>query len=272
MSNFSQLVNKFLIKYLFTVCQRLSLACAIVFCLSIPSGAWAGYLGLVNGRSSDPLNLSELSLEAGFVSGDLGAVSYQYAGVRFNAHVSQRVVVFGDFGSSEFGNADGVPFGLGAIYHLDNQRINKNVNIAFKASYHAGDYSLTDLKLNITNTSFELLVSGVAVENVTGYVNFGYHLINIDIGGVSENKQMGFGAGLAIPMGPGELYAGFDFIDEVTLGIGFRYFIQPREPIIQSEDADAVEDEGADPDADADAAADTNEEVGKATDIETETE
>jgi len=32
-----------------------------------------------------------------------------------------------------------------------------------------------------------------------------------------------------VPLGPGEIYAGFEFIDEVTLGAGFRFFIQQKE-------------------------------------------
>ena len=143
-------VNKFSISRFASRSSGLSLACAAILCLLLPGAATAEYLGLVNGRSSDPENQSVLSLEAGVVSGDLGAVAYQYAGVRFNAHVSRRIVVFGDVGSSEFGAAEGTPFGIGGIYHLDNQRFNRKIDVAFKGSYHAGDYSVSNLKLNIT--------------------------------------------------------------------------------------------------------------------------
>lgn len=212
----------------------LSLARALKFFLlyaflSLPTAAFAEYLGLLNGRSADPGSYGPMSVEAGIISGSLGTVDYQHFGVRLNSRVSDKVVVFGDLGNSQFGTSDGTPFGLGVFVHLPNQKINERLDMALKASYHAGGYTVSGRSLNITATSFELLVSGLAEEGVGGYASLGVHRLNIEFGGVDGSTEFGFGAGLSVPLGPGEAYAGFDFIDEVTLGVGFRYFLKPVE-------------------------------------------
>ncbi|MFT5893300.1 MAG: hypothetical protein ACI8VW_000165 [bacterium] len=202
-----------------------------LLCLSnFPSCAYAEYLGLVFGRSANPANQSDLSVESGVVSGQLGSVDFRYLGVRFNSRVAPNVVVFGDFGSSEFGASDGFPFGLGALFYLANQKINPRLDIAFKASYHEAGYSVSEVRLSITGLSLELVVSGTASEGVNGYVNFGHHQIDVKFDGLDSRNELGFGAGMSLALGPGEVYAGFDFIDEITLGIGFRYFIQSTQP------------------------------------------
>jgi hypothetical protein len=86
-------------------------------------------------------------------------------------------------------------------------------------------YSVADARLSISGLSLEVVVSGTTVEGINGYINFGYHQIDVKFGGLDSRKELGFGAGMALPLGLGEAYGGFDFIDEVTLGIGFRYFI-----------------------------------------------
>lgn len=195
----------------------------------LPGAAKAEYLGLLNGRSADPASYSAMSVEAGVITGSLGTVDYQHFGVRLNSRVSDKVVVFGDLGNTQFGASDGTPFGLGVFVHLPNQRINEKLDMALKASYHAGGYTVSGRSLNITATSFELLFSGLAEEGVGGYASLGVHRLNIEFGGVDGSTEFGFGAGLSVPIGPGEAYAGFDFIDEVTLGVGFRYFLSQVE-------------------------------------------
>jgi hypothetical protein len=106
-----------------------------LLCLSnFPGSASAEYLGLVFGRSANPASQSDLSLEAGIVSGQLGSVDFRYLGVRLNSRVAPNIIVFGDIGSSEFGASDGFPYGLGAQFHFANQKINPRLDMAFKAS------------------------------------------------------------------------------------------------------------------------------------------
>ncbi len=191
--------------------------------------AQAEYLGLLNGRSANPGNQTDLSVELGIVTGDLGVVDYQNIGARVNYRVSPEIVVIGDVGVSEFGDADGTPFGLGILYHLSNQRISSALDISGKASYHTGEYDVGGLKGDVSSLSFEALFSGVepiSANGVSWYANVGFHRLNVDFGASDSSNELGFGGGLTLPTGRGEAYAGFDFIDEMTFGLGFRYYVQ----------------------------------------------
>lgn len=203
---------------------------ALLCVLNFPGVASAEYLGLVLGRSANPANQSDVSVEAGLVSGQLGMIDYRYLGVRLNSRVAPNIVLFGDMGSSEFGTSKGNPYGLGFTYHFAKQKINPRLDLALKAAYHAVNYRVQETRLSITGLSAELVISGVAAEGISGYINVGYHQLDVKFGGLESRKELGFGAGIALPFGPGEAFAGFDFIDEVTLGIGFRYFLQPIQP------------------------------------------
>lgn len=190
----------------------------------------AEYLGLLSGRSANPGSLTDLSIELGFVTGDLGDADYQNIGARFNYRLTPEFVVFGDVGISEFGATDGTPFGLGAIYFLSNQRISDTLDIAGKASYHVGDFSFSESSGDISGLSLEILISGQEPINANGlgwYANVGIHRLSVDFGFVNDaSTELGLGGGLILPVGPGEAYAGIDLIDEATFGIGIRYFVQ----------------------------------------------
>lgn len=204
-------------------------AAAIILSLSVTT-VQAEYLGLLSGRSANPGSMTDLSVELGFISGDLGDVDYQNIGARVNYRLSPELVVFGDVGISEFGPTDGTPFGLGAIYFLSNQRISENLDIAGKASYHTGDYDFAGVSSDISGLSLEVLVSGqepISANGMGWYANAGFHRLSIDFGFRDDStNEIGLGGGLILPVGPGEAYAGIDFIDEMTFGIGFRYFVQ----------------------------------------------
>lgn len=190
----------------------------------------AEYLGLLSGRSANPGNMTDLSVELGFITGDLGEADYQNIGARVNYRVSPELVVFGDVGISEFEQADGTPFGVGAIYFLSNQRISENFDIAGKASYHTGDYDFNNFSGDISGLSLEVLVSGqepISANGMGWYANIGFHRLSVDFGLADDSSsELGLGGGVILPVGPGEAYAGVDFIDEMTFGIGFRYFVQ----------------------------------------------
>jgi hypothetical protein len=114
------------------------------------------------------------------------------------------------------------------MYHLSNQRISQKVEIAGRASYHSGDFSVADSEGDLSSLSFEVLVSGakpLAANGLAWYSNFGFHRVGQDFGRSSSNSDFGLGAGLVLPTGLGEAYFGLDFIDEVTFGLGIRYFI-----------------------------------------------
>ncbi|MFK7853000.1 MAG: hypothetical protein AB8B79_02760 [Granulosicoccus sp.] len=207
-----------------------SLVATAIALLFTTLSAQAEYMGLLSGRSANPGNMTDLSVELGFVTGDLEDVDYQNIGARVNFRVSPELVVFGDVGISEFGVADGTPFGLGAIYFLSNQRISDNLDIAGKASYHTGEYDIAGFNGDISGLSFEVLISGqepISDDGLNWYANFGFHRLSVDFGLADDSSnELGLGGGVVLPAGPGEVYAGLDLIDEITFGIGFRYFVQ----------------------------------------------
>ncbi len=206
-----------------------SLSAAIVAATLLVSNAQAEFFGLPNGRSANPANLSDLTVELGFMSGDLKKTDYQNLGARVNYRVSPEIVIIGDIGISEFGRADGNPAGLGILYHLSRQRISQRVDIAVKASYHSGQFSTGGTDIDLSGLSLETLVSGrtpLASNGLNWYGNFGYHRLSVEAGKTDTNNELGLGAGLVLPTGSGEAYLGVDFIDETTFGLGFRYFVQ----------------------------------------------
>ena len=194
----------------------------------IALNAQAEFFGLPNGRLANPGSMPELSVELGFVTGDLGVADYQNIGARVNYRVAPEIVVFGDIGASEFGEADGTPFGLGILYHLSNQRISQALDISAKASYHTGEYKVGNFKTDLSGLSLEVLLSGrepLANNGLGWYGNFGFHRLTIDAGFSDSSNEIGFGGGLVLPAGNGEAYVGIDLIDELIFGLGFRYFV-----------------------------------------------
>lgn len=206
-----------------------SFPAAIIAATLLVSNAQAEFFGLPNGRSANPANLSDLSVELGFMSGDLDVTDFQNIGARVNYRVSSEIVIIGDIGVSEFGRADGNPVGLGILYHLSRQRISQRVDIAAKASYHSGEYSTGGIDIDLSGLSLEALVSGrtpLASNGLNWYGNFGYHRLSVKAGNNDSTNEFGVGAGLVLPTGAGEAYVGVDLIDETTFGLGFRYFVQ----------------------------------------------
>lgn len=205
------------------------LATLVVAASLMASNAQAEFFGLPNGRLASPEMGSDLSVELGFVTGDLGTTDYQNFGARVNYRVAPNIVVIGDIGASEFGDADGTPAGLGILYHLANQRISQNVDIAAKASYHSGEYKVSGVNIDLTGLSFEALFSGrrpLAANGLGWYGNFGFHRLTIKTNSSDSSNEIGFGGGLVLPTGAGEAYLGVDLIDELTFGLGFRYFVK----------------------------------------------
>ena len=208
-------------------------------CLSmllLSASANAEFMGLLNGRSANPGSDPTLSVEAGFVTGDLGGADHQHIGARVNYRLNSELTLYGDFGLvSEIGSADGNPFGIGAYYHLANQRIAENLDMAIKGSLHLGSYEFSSFGFSIeadyTVLSVEALVSSqepISDNGLSWYGNFGIHRLSVDFdrGGSDSDFEIGFGGGVTLPFGPGVAYAGADYIDDLGFGIGFRYNIE----------------------------------------------
>ena len=201
--------------------------------------AHAEYLGPINGRSADPGTLSPISVEGNFATSDF----YQFIGTRVNYKASPELVLFGDLGLIELGpgfsDADGFGFGLGAFFHLANQQLLPQIDIAVKGSYHFGsvefegvgfnpvtlDEVSEDFDFDLSNISLEVLASGKQPLTANGlgwYANAG---IQIAGGDGPDDTEILLGGGVHVPVGPGEAFGGVDIIDELTIGIGYRYFV-----------------------------------------------
>lgn len=187
----------------------------------------AEVFGLLNGRSANLSTMPDLSVEGGFVTGDFGRGTYDHIGFRVNYRIMPGLVLYADLGQSESGyrytfgssSADGTAFGLGAYYQLRD--LIPNFDASIKGSFHkvGGD-------LDGDAISIELLISPVEPLTEAGlnwYANAGIHRFGGDI---VSGTDPGIGGGITMPLGPGELIAGADFIDDISFGIGFRYAIK----------------------------------------------
>jgi len=218
--------------------KRLALAATLA--TLVASSAHAEYLGPVNGRSANPGSLPELSVEGNFATSDF----YQNIGGRVNYRVSPELVVFGDLGLIELGpgfaDADGLGFGFGAYFYLANQQFLSQMDVGVKGSYHFGSVEFDGVAFNpvtgavtsssqdldVNNISLEALVSGKEALTAGGLMWYANAGIQIAGGDGPGDTELLIGGGVYMPVGPGEVFGGVDLIDELTLGVGYRYFFQ----------------------------------------------
>ena len=81
---------------------------------------------------------------------------------------------------------------------------------------------------NIRNIAIELLISGAMSDSLFGdraswYANGGIQILNAEF---EDDTVLGIGAGIVLPLSGSEVYAGFDYADETSIGLGYRYFVQ----------------------------------------------
>ena len=191
--------------------------------------AHAEIAGMANGRSANTDQQAGLSVEGGANFGDIS-----FLGVRVNYKVTDDIVAFGDVGQTDINGADGFTFGGGAYYFFRDIALLENTDFAVKASIHTGEldrgtYTFGGLVFdygdtNITAVSVEAIVSGdqIGASSFGWYANAGIHRIDLDY---RVNTEPGIGAGVFRDLNFGQFYAGFDFIDEISLSAGVRYFV-----------------------------------------------
>lgn len=214
--------------------RRLCLAGILVigtgFMLVCSAQVHAEYLGFPTGRSAKISALPSSSIEAGFVTGDVGFASYQSFGARFNLRTSSTFMVYVDLSQAEVGDADGLAFGAGFFYQIPG--ITKNSDFAAKVSYHTATLKESDPgfgrddEYDANVLSIEGVFSGqeIGESDLRWYTNFGVHKFDFDTG--YDESELGFGAGVFTDTSFGEFYAGIDLIDELTFGLGVRYHLQ----------------------------------------------
>ncbi len=215
--------------------SRCSLA-IIFLCLSQP--VFADLLGLANGRRADIVSASQLSVQAG---ANL-ASDFKLYGARINFKTSPGILVFADAGLvdlSSFGvSADGLAWGFGGYYQLQNLALADDIDLAFKGSYHNGvlDTKNCSASLNCDYTlgefAFEVLISDIessVADNIGWYASAGLHVLSteFDFGSFGRiddrDTELGFSAGLVGVLPIAEWYLGADYIDEFSIVGGVRY-------------------------------------------------
>jgi len=191
----------------------------------------AEYGGFPAGRSANIPSLPDSSVEAGFITGDLGEASYQHFGTRFNLRLSPELMGYVDIAQVELEDFDGLGYGVGFFYYVPG--LTQTNDFAVKVSYHAPKLELSDRKdveAEGNVLSIEGLFSGqkIGESDLRWYANFGIHKFDLedDLGGVYDESEIGFGGGVFSETSFGEFYAGADLIDELTFGLGVRYHLR----------------------------------------------
>jgi len=235
---------------------------AFAACMVATATAHAEYFGSPIGRTAQFGSQPKMTVEATFSSGEFATADYQQIGLRLNYQYSRDVLLFGDLGSTELNSESDTSLGFGAYYGI-KLPVFDGADTAVKASYHQvdlGGAAGKRGKLNCTpqtpyigpdgyvyylgggcsqgagskgtaggirNIAIELLVSGElsndALSGASWYANGGVQLFN---GEAVDDTVLGIGGGIVIPLGSTEAYAGVEYADEVSFGIGLRYFVQ----------------------------------------------
>lgn len=212
----------------FSLAKRTAAVLLLVI-LGLPSsGAMAEYLGLIGGREATFSKSTDVTIDLGFVSGDLGSLDYQNIAARINYRYTPTLLISGTVGVSEYGRADGVPLGIGVMYHLSKQRISPAIELAARANYSVGDYSVDQRDGDLRNLTLEAVVSGanpLMANGLTWYTNVGFHRTTVDFGDRDSANALGLGAGLVLPNDFGEAFIGVEHIEQLAVGLGIRYFV-----------------------------------------------
>ncbi len=201
---------------------RVSIGLVALTLLVTSQVARAEYLGLLHGRMADVSRMPTLSTDVGIVLGD----DYQLLGVRANYKLTPIFLVYGNLGFGEIGRTDGVPFGLGALYTVEN--LFSGLDVGVKASYQTGKFEFKRFNISATTSVFALEMVGSTQSgfgpqsNIDLYGNIGFHYFNSDF--LIDDLEFSFGGGAIMPVGPGEVFVGIDFIDDAMFGGGFRLF------------------------------------------------
>jgi len=190
---------------------------SLLFCSQM---AQAELYGLLHGRSADVNRMPSLSLDTGVVFGD----DYQIIAVRANYKLTPVFLVYADVGFAEAARADGVPFGVGGILTFEN--LIPGADVGLKASYHLVTLELTGgVDFSRSNIAVEGLISTQRGFGPQGNLDFYGNLGVQALGGDGPDEvELSFGGGIIWPVGPGEIFAGIDFVDDAMFGGGFRFF------------------------------------------------
>lgn len=193
-------------------------------CVSAP--ALSESFGLLNGRSADVSRMSDTSVEVGAVFGDLADADYEHFGARFNYKVNPTVVAYGDLGNSDVNGADGFVYGIGAFFQMEG--ILTSNDFAVHASVHRANLDAGPFDVSTTAITIEALITGKdpigASDNL--FWNSSIGLVRFSGGG--SETELTFSGGIVLPTASqsGEFYASALYVDDISFGAGYRYFLK----------------------------------------------
>lgn len=215
--------------------MKVSKLAFVAVLLSTSISAQADWFGTLSGRSANPANSPQLSVEGSFGTSS----NYQNIGARINYDVNESLTVYGDFGMSEF-VGDGTSFGAGIFYYLPN--LSESVgffndkDVAIQGSYHTAGFEEGNIDIDYSALGVAMLISPKTAFNpdngMNWYANVGFTNLSVDYPQATffdasvSSTELQLGGGIYMPMGPGTLYAGVDLIDEFILGVGYRYGVK----------------------------------------------
>ena len=233
----------------------------LLFIVLASSTANAEYFGSLNGRTAKFNAHPTMTVEATFSTGDFLTSDYQQISLRFNYQYSPRVLMFGDLGQSELSGRSDTSIGVGGYYAL-NTPVLWSDHSAVKMSLHQVDFGIlpgsTYLNCSaglpyigidgllyidpgicttvvgpsrggdVRNIAAELLISGAIDNPIIGdaaswYANGGIQMLSGDI---ADDTVVSLGGGIVYPFSATEFYAGWEYADELFVGIGVRYLIK----------------------------------------------
>jgi len=195
------------------------LAAGIVFSSSVLAEPG----GMVPGRSADLNNMPDSSVELGFNFGEEDGVDYQYMGARYNQRVNPDLMGFVDIGQMEFsgdgGSVDEISFGIGGFYMMRD--VLATADTAIKFSYHnvGGDIDGDFISLQGIVSGRNGLGSN---PDLQWYGNLGFVRSSFRS---ESDTDFAIGFGIVHPTTSGEIYGGFEHIETMLFGVGYRHFL-----------------------------------------------
>ena len=208
--------------------SKLAVPLVALSALAAGTSAQAEVFGIMNGRTAAAPDW-QFAVEGALQLDD----DLRYLGVRGNYALNPELTAFANISQLSFddgSDADGFELGGGAFFHLPDQQVIPSVDIALKPAVGIGQVSSGGFDGTIYSLSGEVLASGAEPVGSTGlnwYANLGLGIFGTS-GDFDDDTDVEpiIGGGIALPVGPGTVYAGIDFIDDIQFGAGFRYGLQ----------------------------------------------
>lgn len=194
-----------------------------LLCIFTTTSVFAEALGLPYGRTANFAEHGRIAIEGGVQLGDwdnyIARASYKS---------SDKLSVYGDLGFSDAGLGFGVDdsgptIGAGVVFSLG--QLVEGIDFAALGSFHltnTDDIDLTDLAFRGTASA------PIQLQDVTAswYASVGLEFLSVSVdrcrGCDNDETELAFGGGIIYPVGLGEVYGGIDYVDDFTIGGGFR--------------------------------------------------